>query len=91
MGCPSTRKKIYNTLEMLVNAPKSANDNGALELASTQHCTWIAELLRNCWTANVASEIISFDEETQRDGILLFYVFLQENVGFTNEAIIVAE
>jgi hypothetical protein len=33
----------------------------------------------------------AFDEETQGDGVLLFYVFLRENVGFTNEAIIAAE
>jgi hypothetical protein len=76
---------------MLVDIPQAANHDGALELALKQHRTWIAELLRNSWTANVASEMASFDEETQGDGVLLFYVFLRENVGFTNEATIVTE
>ncbi len=48
-------------------------------------------MLRNSWTSTVASEMNAFDEETQGDGVLLFYVFLRENVGFTNEAIIAAE
>jgi hypothetical protein len=33
----------------------------------------------------------AFEEETQDDGVLLFYVFLREHVGFSNEAIIAAE
>jgi hypothetical protein len=82
---------IDDTLEMLADIPGSVDDEGAIEFASKQHCTWIAELLRNSWTANVATEMASFDEETQGDGVLLFYVFLRENVSFTNEAIIAAE
>jgi hypothetical protein len=33
----------------------------------------------------------AFDEETQNDGVLLFYIFLRENVGLMNEAILAAE
>jgi hypothetical protein len=61
---------------MLVHVPPYANDNGAQELASKQHRTWIAEMLQNSWMDNVASEMTSFEEETQGDGVLLFYVFL---------------
>jgi hypothetical protein len=82
---------IDNTLKMLADVPESADDEGAPELASKQHCTWIAELLRNSWTAHVASEMASFEEETQGDGVLLCSVFLRETVGFTNEALIVVE
>jgi hypothetical protein len=85
------KERIDDTLEMLDAAPQLATDDGAQELASKQHRTWIAEMLRNSWTSNVASEMNAFDEETQGDGVLLFYVFLRENVGFTNEAIIAAE
>jgi hypothetical protein len=68
----------------------STND-GAPKLASKQHRTWIAEMLRNSWTSTVASEMNAFEEETQGDGILLFYIFLRKIIGFTNEAIIAAE
>jgi hypothetical protein len=85
------KDRIEDTLEMLVDTPQNAQDEGASELASKQHRTWIAELLRNSWTSSVATEMAAYDEETQNDGILLFYVFLRENVGFTNEAIIAAE
>jgi hypothetical protein len=78
-------------LEILENVPVNAADDGATELASKQHRAWIAEMLRNSWTSSVASEMNAFDEETQGDGVLLFYIFLCENVGFTNEAIIAAE
>ncbi len=85
------KERIDDTLEILASVPKLATDDGAMELASKQHRTWIADLLWNSWTSNVASEMNAFDEETQGDGVLLFYVFLRENVGFTNEAIIAAE
>jgi len=68
----------------------STND-GAPKLASKQHRTWIAEMLRNSWTSTVASEMNAFEEETQGDGILLFYIFRRKIIGFTNEAIIAAE
>jgi hypothetical protein len=41
--------------------------------------------------AMVASEMNAFEEETSGDGILMYYVFLRENIGFTKEAIIAAE
>jgi hypothetical protein len=85
------KERIDDTLEMLVDIPELADDDRALKLASKQHCTWIAELLRNSWTARVASGMASFDEEVQGDGVLLFYIYLCKTVGFTNEAIIVAE
>jgi len=76
---------------MLDDIPLTSTDEGAPKLASKQHRTWIAEMLRNSWTSTVASEMNAFEEETQGDGILLFYIFLRENIGFTNEAIIAAE
>jgi hypothetical protein len=33
----------------------------------------------------------AFEEETKGDGILLFYIFLREHVGYTKEVIIAAE
>jgi hypothetical protein len=33
----------------------------------------------------------AFEEETLGDGILMFYIFLHEHVGYTKEAIIAAE
>lgn len=87
----SRKKRINDTLEMLDNVPVTANGDGAIELASKQHHTWIAEMLRNSWTSSVASELNAFDGETQGDRVLLFYVFLRENVGFTNKAIIAPE
>ncbi len=52
---------------------------------------WITELLDNSWSSNVSADMSAFEEETKGDGILLFYVFLQENVSYTKEAIIAAE
>jgi hypothetical protein len=81
------KDRIDDTLEMLAEIPESTDDDGAQELASKQHRTWIAELLRNSWSSSVASDMNAFEEETQGDGVLLFYDFLREHVGFTNEAI----
>jgi hypothetical protein len=85
------KKRVEDTLEMLDDIPMTSTDEGAPELASKQHRTWIAEMLHNSWTSTVASEMNAFEEETQGDGILLFYIFLRENIGFTNEAIIAAK
>jgi hypothetical protein len=82
---------VEDTLEMLDNIPLTSTDEGAPELASKQHRMWIAEMLRNSWTSTVASEMNAFEEETQGNGVLLFYIFLCENIGFMNEAIIAAE
>lgn len=88
-----TQEKECNrdTLEMLDDVPLLATDEGAPELASKQHRMWIAEMLQNSWTSTVASEMNAFEEEIQGDGVLLFYIFLCENIGFTNEAIIAAK
>jgi hypothetical protein len=82
---------VEDTLEMLDDIPLTSTDEGAPELALKQHRIWIAEMLRNSWTSTVASEMNAFEEETQGDGVLLFYIFLCENIGFMNEAIIAAE
>lgn len=52
---------------------------------------WIAELLDNRWSNQVISDISAFEKESKGDGILQFYVFLHENIGYTKEAIILAE
>jgi hypothetical protein len=84
-------ERIEYTLEMLEEVPQVYTDEGASELASKQHRTWISELLCNSWTPNVIADMNAFEEEIQDDGVLLFYVFLREHIGFTNEAIIAAE
>lgn len=76
---------------MLNDPPITADNEGAKELASKQHSMWFAELLDDSWSANVTTEMSAFEEETKRDGILLFYVFLRENVGYTREAIITSQ
>jgi hypothetical protein len=76
---------------MLDNPPTTNDDDGAQELASKQHSMWIAELLDDSWTPQVTSDMSAFEEETKGDGILLFYIFLREHVGYTKEAIIAAE
>jgi hypothetical protein len=76
---------------MLDDVPQVSTDEGASELAYKQHRTWISELLCNSWTSNVVTYMSAFEEEIQDDGVLLFYVFLREHIGFTNEAIIAAE
>lgn len=76
---------------MLNDPPQNANDDGAKELASKQHSMWIAELLDNSWSSNISAEMSAFEEETKGDGILLFYVFLHENAGYTKEEIIAVE
>jgi hypothetical protein len=76
---------------MLDDVPQVSTDEGAAELASKQHRTWISELLRNSWTPTVIADMSAFEEEIQDDGVILFYVFLREHIGFTNEAIIAAE
>jgi hypothetical protein len=78
-------------LELLEELPTTREDDGASELASKQHRTWIAELLYASWLPTVVSEMTAFDEETLGDGILLFYVFMRENIGFTNEALIMQQ
>jgi hypothetical protein len=75
------KERMDDTLELLDEAPQLDNDEGAPELASKQHRMWIADMLRNSWTATVASEMNAFEEETQGDGVLLFYVFLREHIG----------
>jgi hypothetical protein len=76
---------------MLDEAPQTKDDDGARELASKQHGMWIAELSDNSWSDQVTSDMSAFEEETVGDGILLFYVFLRENVGYMKEAIIATE
>jgi len=76
---------------MLDGAPQTKDDDGARELASEQHSMWIAELSDNSWSDQVTSDMSAFEEETVGDGILLFYVFLRENVGYMKEAIIATE
>jgi hypothetical protein len=75
----------------LNDPPQNSNDEGVKELASKQHRMWIAELLDNSWSSNVSAEMSAFKEEMKGDRILLFYVFLRKNVGYTKEAIIAAE
>jgi hypothetical protein len=82
---------IKDTLDMLNDLPETANNEGAPKSASKQHRVWISELLRNSWTASVASEMNAFKEETNGDSIIMYYVFLRENIGFANEAIIAAK
>jgi hypothetical protein len=85
------KERIDDTLELLEELPTTREDDGASELASKQHRTWIAELLYASWLPTVVSEMTAFDEETLGDGILLFYVFMRENIGFTNEALIMQQ
>jgi hypothetical protein len=87
------KERIDDTLELLEQLPttREDEDDGASKLASKQHRTWIAELLYASWSPTIVSEITAFDEETLGDGILLFYPFMRENIGFTNEALIAAE
>jgi len=78
------KERIDDTLELLEELPTTREDDGASELASKQHRTWIAELLYASWLPTIVSEMTAFDVETLGDGILLFYVFMRENIGFTN-------
>jgi hypothetical protein len=82
---------IDDTLESLDDVPRVSTDEGASKQASKQHHMWISELLHNSWTSNVIADMSAFEEEIQEDGVILFYVFLREHIGFTNEAIIAAE
>jgi hypothetical protein len=66
---------------MLDALPQNANDDGSAEFASNQHSMWITELLENSWLSSVSAEINAYEEETKGDGILLFYIFLCENIG----------
>jgi len=85
------RERIDDTLMMLDVPPTASDDGGTLELASKQHSMWIAELLDNSWSDQVTSDMSAFDEETKGNGILMFYIFLREHVGYTKEAIIAAK
>jgi hypothetical protein len=85
------RERIDDVLAMLNEPPQVSTDDGAKELASKQHSMWITELLDNSCSSNVSADMSAFKKETKGDGILLFYVFLWENVGYTKEAIIAAE
>ena len=85
------RERIDDTLAMLNEAPQTADQDGAKELASKQHSMWISELLDNSWSDTVTAEMNAFEEETKGDGILQWYIFLRENMGQTKEAIIAAE
>ncbi len=85
------KERIDDVLIMLNDPPQNSNDEGVKELASKQHRMWIAELLDNSWSSNVSAKMSAFKEETKGDGILLFYLFLCENIGYTKEAIIAAE
>jgi hypothetical protein len=85
------RERVDDTLAMLEEAPQTADQDGAKELASKQHSMWIAELLDNSWSDTVIAEMNAFEEDTTSDGILQWYIFLHENMGQTKEAIIAAE
>jgi hypothetical protein len=84
-------ERIDDTLMLIAELPSTKDDDGAPELASKQHSMWIAELLENSWSDNVITDMSAFEEETKGDGILLFYVFLREYMGYSKEAIIAAE
>jgi hypothetical protein len=64
------RERIDDTLALLDNAPQTAGQDGAKELASKQHSMWISELLDNSWSDTVTAEMNAFEEETKGDGIL---------------------
>jgi hypothetical protein len=83
--------RIDDVLSMLDQQPQSKNDEDASELASKQHGMWITELLENSWSDDIVTEMNAFEEETKGDGILLFFIFLREYVGYTKEAVIAAE
>jgi hypothetical protein len=85
------QERVDDVLMMLNDPPLTSNDDGAKELASKQHSMWIAKLLDNSWSSNVLAEISAYEEETKGNRILLFHVFLCENVRYTKEAIIAAE
>jgi hypothetical protein len=85
------RERIDDTLLLFDRQPLTRNDNGTSELASIQHGMWMAELLENSWSEEVCCEMTAFDEETKGDGVIFFYVFLREFVGYTKEAMIAAE
>jgi hypothetical protein len=70
------RERIDNTLALLDDAPQTADQDGAKELASKQHSMWISELLDNSWSDTVTAEMNAFEEETKGDGILQWYFFL---------------
>jgi hypothetical protein len=85
------RERVDDTLAMIEEAPQTADQDGAKELASKQHSMWIAELLDNSWSDTVIAEMNAFEEDTTGDGILQWYIFLREHMGQTKEAIIAAE
>jgi hypothetical protein len=74
------RKTIEDALAMLDVPPQTKDDEGARKFSSKQLNMWIAELLDNSYSDSVTSDIGAFDEETKGDGVLLFYVFLRENI-----------
>jgi hypothetical protein len=70
------RERIDDVLAMLNEPSQVSTDDGAKELAYKQHSMWITKLLDNSWSSNVSADMSAFEEETNGDGILLFYVFL---------------
>jgi len=85
------RKHIDDQLAMLDVTPVMAEAEGAKELASKQHGMWIAELLDNSWSETVSIKMSAYDEETKGESIMTFFIFLREHVGFSKEALILAE
>lgn len=69
----------------------SMDDDIAPELASKQHCMWIAAVLENSWADEACTEMNAFDKETKGGGIILFYIFLHEYVSYSKEAVISTE
>lgn len=75
----------------LIPSLKMKDDDIAPELASKQHCMWIAAVLENSWADEACTEMNAFDKETKGGGIILFYIFLHEYVGYSKEAVISTE
>jgi hypothetical protein len=86
----ATRDAICHTVAALDRIP-TAHDRAAPHYASKQHCSWIAEFIKNSITSTVQSTLDDYEEDHDGDGVVLFYCFLQEFSGATHEALVLAE
>jgi hypothetical protein len=69
----------------------TAQDPAAPHYASKQHHSWIAEYIKNSITSTVRATLDAYEEDHDGDGIVLFFCFLQEFLGATREALVLAE
>jgi hypothetical protein len=85
-----TQNEVHATIAVLDCVP-TAHDPASIHFALKQHCSWIEELIKSSNTSNVHLALEAYAEDRDGDGVVIFFCFLQEFLGTSIEALVLAE